>query len=312
MADIKHTVFVCGATGTQGGAVARQCLALGWTVHAFTRDSTSPAAQVLATAGAKLFTGTWDDSTALSAGLSNCTALFLNLYPAFNDPTLEQRQGETILALAADAGVQHVVYSAGIGAENPEYFQHYNAEGPTSRLLRGKWNIERALHSTNAFKSRTSLRPGGFMANFLSPKVERLYGEFVTTGRLVNAMLPGSRLPLIDHEDIAAFVVAALREPERFDGQKIELAGEILTLEEIMGLLSVATGRDLKPVYMTDKEIEEQKGKNPYVYGHLMMRDMAVFFSIEEVKKWGIPLRTFKQFLEREKKVLEETYNTRA
>ena len=45
-------IAVTGATGQQGGAVARQLLAEGWRVRALTRDVNKPAAQELKALGA--------------------------------------------------------------------------------------------------------------------------------------------------------------------------------------------------------------------------------------------------------------------
>jgi nucleoside-diphosphate-sugar epimerase len=55
------TILVTGATGNQGGATARHLLAGGWHVRAFVRDDTTPAAAVLAAAGAELVLGDLDD-----------------------------------------------------------------------------------------------------------------------------------------------------------------------------------------------------------------------------------------------------------
>ena len=44
----KDAILVTGATGNQGGAVARELLASGYRVKAMTRNPTSEAAQALA------------------------------------------------------------------------------------------------------------------------------------------------------------------------------------------------------------------------------------------------------------------------
>lgn len=48
MADSSHhTILVTGATGNQGGAIARHLLQRGFTVRALVRDQNKPAAQAL-------------------------------------------------------------------------------------------------------------------------------------------------------------------------------------------------------------------------------------------------------------------------
>ncbi|KAH0531147.1 hypothetical protein TsFJ059_000015 [Trichoderma semiorbis] len=71
-------VFVCGITGTQGGAVARRLLSENVAVTALARDLSSPQAQSIEAVGAKLFPGNFDDSAALERALAGCTAAFLN------------------------------------------------------------------------------------------------------------------------------------------------------------------------------------------------------------------------------------------
>lgn len=43
----NQTILVAGATGNQGGAIARHLLQHGFTVRAFVRDQNKPAAQAL-------------------------------------------------------------------------------------------------------------------------------------------------------------------------------------------------------------------------------------------------------------------------
>jgi len=56
--DERGPILVSGATGQQGGAVARRLLAAGFPVRALTRDPETPAAQALAARGA-----TWSAAT---------------------------------------------------------------------------------------------------------------------------------------------------------------------------------------------------------------------------------------------------------
>ena len=56
-------IAVTGATGQQGGAVARKLLADGWKVRALTRDTDKPVAQELVSLGAELVPGDMDDRT---------------------------------------------------------------------------------------------------------------------------------------------------------------------------------------------------------------------------------------------------------
>jgi uncharacterized protein YbjT (DUF2867 family) len=73
------TIFVIGATGAQGGAVARALLSSKkYTVNALIRDPDSEAAKALTTQGASLIKGDWDDVAAIEKAASGCAGLFLN------------------------------------------------------------------------------------------------------------------------------------------------------------------------------------------------------------------------------------------
>ncbi len=69
-------IAVTGATGQQGGAVARKLLADGWKVRALTRDVNKPAAQALAEAGAELFAGDMDSRSDLEAAFQGVYGVF--------------------------------------------------------------------------------------------------------------------------------------------------------------------------------------------------------------------------------------------
>src|SRR5277367_4531518 len=92
------TVVVTGATGKQGGAVARGLLARGHEVRAITRDPDSSQAKLLASAGATLVAASLEDTAVIANALKGATSLFAMTTPA-GGTELEIRQG----IAAADA-----------------------------------------------------------------------------------------------------------------------------------------------------------------------------------------------------------------
>jgi uncharacterized protein YbjT (DUF2867 family) len=69
-------IAVTGATGQQGGAVARKLLAEGWKVRALTRDTNKPAAKELAALGAELVPGDMDNRSELIAAFKGAYGVF--------------------------------------------------------------------------------------------------------------------------------------------------------------------------------------------------------------------------------------------
>jgi hypothetical protein len=69
-------IAVTGATGQQGGAVARKLLADGWQVRALTRDTGKPAAQALAELGAQVMPGDMDNREELATAFHGVYGVF--------------------------------------------------------------------------------------------------------------------------------------------------------------------------------------------------------------------------------------------
>lgn len=108
----KRSVLVTGATGQQGGAVARALLSRGHRVKALTRKPDSDAARQLMTAGADLVTGDLGDAASVLKAASDVGAMFLmgNSYEAGTEE--ETRQGIIAADAAKAAGVGHLIYSS--------------------------------------------------------------------------------------------------------------------------------------------------------------------------------------------------------
>ena len=113
---MKGPLLVIGATGNQGGHVARALLDAGWTVHAFTRNPASPNAQILKDKGAILVQGDLSDLDSLKAAIRHVTGIFS--VQNFWDLGLKEevRLGSNVIQAAKEVGNNpHIVYSSGLG-----------------------------------------------------------------------------------------------------------------------------------------------------------------------------------------------------
>ncbi|KAL7953121.1 NAD(P)-binding protein [Trichoderma compactum] len=302
-------VFVCGVTGTQGGAVARKLLFENVEVTAIARDLSSPQAQSIEALGAKLFPGNFDDTYTLGRALAGCTAAFLNFSPDFNDWTAELRWAKSIIAAARNAGVKHILYSSGFAVNDPERLEHWDPDSVVAIVLLSKQSIEKEVRGAG-FDYWTILRPGNFMANYLPPKVV-MYGDLPQSGIWQTALLEETTLPMVDEDTISRFISAAILNPAKFTGQEIELADELLRPEQILERLSATAGRQLKAVYMSEASIQE-KQSNPFIGGQFAMRDMVQFVNMDKVQSWGVPLSSFDAYLERNEAIVKKTYQQAA
>ncbi|KAL4923887.1 NmrA/HSCARG family protein [Aspergillus undulatus] len=305
----KSTVFVCGASGTQGGAITTRLLDTNpnTRIHAIARDASSERNQALAAAGVTLFPGSFDDESSLRTAMIGCSGLFLNLMPNLADASQELAQAKRIISIAKEVGVQHVVYSSGLiqGVEGRKY---WDPSSFVAKIVLSKRAVEDAVRAAG-FKHYTILRPGNFMSNYIAPYIYSMYPGLAEKGEYSTAFTRNTIIPMVDPNDIGRFGAAAFADPDRFHGKEISLASQLMTLDEVLGSISKATGRDLKANYMSDEEIDAQKATNPFVAGQLMMRDMAEGVDMDEVHSWGVPIGSFGQFLEREEERVKKTFS---
>ncbi|NIH77503.1 NmrA/HSCARG family protein [Amycolatopsis viridis] len=212
---MSELVLVTGATGQQGGAVARRLLAEGRRVRALTRDPTRAGA--LAEAGAEVVRGDLADEASLAAAMTGATAVF-SVHPGPLAPGQDEvRDGKLVVDTARAAGVRHVVYSSALAADI---------------VQPGKWELEQYLAASGL--PYTILRPSSFMENYLNP----LFG--LRDGALRTALAPHVRQQLIALDDIAALAVAGF--DGRLDGRTLALAGDARTPGELAAAISAALG----------------------------------------------------------------------
>ena len=113
------TIAVVGATGNQGGSVARSLLQNpSFKVRAITRNPSSEASRVLASSGAEVAQADGFRGEEMLAAFHGAWGAFINLnsddeiWKTPDGPT-EFDLGRTIVDAAAQAGVRHLVFSSG-------------------------------------------------------------------------------------------------------------------------------------------------------------------------------------------------------
>jgi uncharacterized protein YbjT (DUF2867 family) len=224
-------IAVTGATGQQGGAVARKLLADGWKIRALTRDVDKPAAQALAQAGTELVTGDMDDRSQLDTAFKGVYGVFSvqNFWLPNVGFDGEIRQGKKVADAAKAAGVQHLVYSS-VGAAH---------RGMGQKHFESKWIVEQYIHSIEL--PYTILRPAAFFENFNWERASILNGIFNALG-----LLPGKERQLIAVDDIGVFVALAFANPDQYLGKTIELAGDALTESQLADTFTKVIGRRIK------------------------------------------------------------------
>ena len=142
----RPTILVLGATGAQGGGVARHLLADGrWTVRAFTRNPQSSAARTLRDAGVEIAVGDLDDPASLRRAMVLCHGVH-GITRDHSARGHSLRQARAIVDAAAAASVKHLVLQSS-GAEAPVDAQREWARlrGVPTTLVRAAFHYENLL-----------------------------------------------------------------------------------------------------------------------------------------------------------------------
>jgi uncharacterized protein YbjT (DUF2867 family) len=294
------TVLVMRATGVQGKGTIHHLARTGWHIRALVTDPASDRALALKSFGERitLHQGNWKDPSTIETALKGCQALFFNQMPSFvNDAELQEAR--VILDLAKAAGVQHVVFPSSIFLNSPNLREDLKGIIAAPAVL-NKGNVEELVKSSGMIW--TLLRPGYFNTNLLPPLIYWMYPE-MKEGRMLNSYGPDCVITLVDPDDIGAFAAAAFDDPGKFGGQIITVVSENMRFDDMMKELSTACGHKIEVVYRTEEESKSQMD-NVFVSGQVMCRGVEKLVSMEEVKSWGIPLTSFRQFLEKHKQEL--------
>jgi uncharacterized protein YbjT (DUF2867 family) len=224
MDKTRDIILITGATGNQGGAIARQLLADGYQVRAMTRDPQGDRAQALAARGAKLVQGELDDPQSLERALDGAWGAYA-VQNNLEGVAREEEQGKRFAEIARRSGIQHFVYSSVGSAQRTTGIPHFD----------NKWRVEQQIRSLS-FPSCTILRPVFFMENFLSP----WFKPGIMEGKLRLALAPETGLQMISMEDIGKFGALCFEQHERMNGIELDVAGDRRTMPETADIISRA------------------------------------------------------------------------
>jgi uncharacterized protein YbjT (DUF2867 family) len=279
----NKTILVTGATGQQGGAVARHLLKQpGFAVRALTRDSAKPAARSLAQAGAEIVRGDLDDSASIRRALEGAWGVFSVQNFMETGYDREIRQGRLLADAAKAAGVQHFVYTSVVSADRKTGLPHFES----------KWQIEQHIHQCGL--PYTILRPAFFMQNW--------YGflrEPILNGTLPLPLSPQTALQQISVEDIGAFAVLAFQNPSKWAGRTIQLAGDELTMVQVAETLSRVLGRNVIYVQVPWEQFRQNAGEE-MTKMYRWFQDVRYHVDIATLRKEYPNLSTLEKALRRQ------------
>jgi uncharacterized protein YbjT (DUF2867 family) len=229
----KKIIAVVGATGAQGGGLARAILADpdgGFTVRALTRKPDSDKARELAAKGAEVVAADLDDFESLRRAFTGAHGVFCvtNFWEHFS-PEKEMEQVRLQAQACKAAGVKHVIWST--LEDTRKKVPLSDQRMPT---LKDKYKVP---HFDAKGASDDAFRAAGVPTTFL---LTSFYWENLiyfgmgpkagADGKLAITMPMGDKkLPGISAEDIGKCAYGIFKQGEKFVGKTVGIAGEHLT-----------------------------------------------------------------------------------
>ena len=242
MRDEERIIVVTGATGRQGGAVARHLLAEGWRVRGVTRTPESKAARELAGLGAELVRADMANADQMRHVCAGAHGVFSVQNPMIGGEQAELVQGRNVMAAAVEAGVSQLVYgSAGPGT-------------PSTGVAAWDVKFELAEYARSRGLPLTVLRPMAFMELMTDKDLYPPVAAWHLMPKLVGENRP---LPWLSAEDVGAIAARAFADPVSYLGRDLALAADIRTLFECRAIWRRVTGRKPRrfsmPVWLFEK-----------------------------------------------------------
>ena len=237
-------IAVVGATGTQGGGLARAILADpsgGFAVRAITRDPNKDNAKALASKGAEVVSANLDDVESLKKAFAGAHGVYAvtNFWEHFSGEK-EKAQAKNIADAAKAAGVKHVIWSTledtrklmDPGDKRMPFLQekyrvpHFDAKAEADAYFSG-------LPVTYLV---TSFYWDNLYMFGLAPKKDES-GVYSWTFPMGNAKLAG-----IAAEDIGKVAYGIFKAGQEYVGKTVGITGENLTVNEMGEKLSKGLG----------------------------------------------------------------------
>lgn len=246
----KKNIVVFGATGAQGGGVARAILNdhdSEFSVRVVTRDPDSDKAKALSQLGAEVVAADIDDLQSMKRALSGAYgAYFVTFFWTHFSPEKEMAEAKNMAEAAKEAGLKHVIWST---LEDTREFVPLNDNRmPT---LNGKYKVphfdgkgESDKYFIDAGVPVTFMLTSFYWENMIyfgmGPK-KGADGKLAITFPMGNKKMAG-----IAAEDIGKCAFGIFKRGNELIGKKVGIAGDQLTCEEMAAALSKALGKEVE------------------------------------------------------------------
>lgn len=227
-------ILVVGATGNLGGIITRMLLAQGKSVRILTRPQSSY--QALEHAGAQIALGDLKERDSLDVACHGVATVITTANSAARGgadtvETVDLAGNRHLIDAAKTAGVRQLIFVSMLGADPTSPVPFLQAKGATEAYLQGSG------------VPYTILAPNGYM----EVMIKRVVGMPARLGRPVTIVGGGYRKhSFISVSDVAAFVLAAIGNPEAIN-QKLVLGGpQALSFRDAVAIYERMLGHQIQ------------------------------------------------------------------
>ena len=250
----QKIIAVVGATGAQGGGLARAILddpAGGFALRAITRDPKGAKAQEFARRGAEVVAADVDDAASLTRAFQGCHGAFcVTFFWDHFSADKETAQAGAMARAAKDAGVTHAVWST--LEDTRKLVPLSDARMPT---LGGRWKVphfDGKGAADEIFRSlavpTTFLLTSFYWDNLIQFGMGPKPGA---DGKLAFVLpMADKKLPGIAVEDIGRCAYGVFRRGGDLVGKTVGIAGEHLTGTQMAAALSKALHKEVVYQYV--------------------------------------------------------------
>jgi uncharacterized protein YbjT (DUF2867 family) len=305
----SRIIAVAGATGAQGGGLARSILNRpdsGFRLRAMTRDPESDKARALAARGAEVVQADLDDPASLRDAFAGAWGAYCltNFWEHFS-PEKELAQARNLAEAAKAAGLRHVIWST--LEDTRQWVPLDDDRMPT---LMGKYKVPHfdAKGEANRFFTEAGLPVTFLLTSFYwdnliyfgsGPK-RAPDGMLHLTLPMGDALLPG-----IAAEDIGRCALGIFRQSAKYVGKTVGIAGEYLSGGEMAQALSLALGEAVLYNDVSPEEYRDLGFPGAADLGNMFQfkRDFNEYFcgarDLALSRELNPELQTFEQWLAR-------------
>lgn len=262
--DNKKTILVTGATGAQGGGVARAILKENkFRVRILTRNANSQKAQMLKRAGAEIAEGDMEDPQSLAKAMKGVYGVFA-ITSFWEHYAKEYQLGVNLIDAASAANVQHFVMHT-----LDDYY----------KLSRGRFSVPQCdIKAALENYVRDSTLPSTFVRTAFY--YENFFSMFPLQKGEDNSFYFGfpqgdTRLAMTSAEDVGGVVHTIFEDPAHFTNRVVGVVGEDYTCDEYAAIMSRVLRRNIRYNYVP---------RDVYAsYGFPGAEEMANMFEVQRL-----------------------------